>query len=103
MILRDHCTLRTLNEAEPAREIRCMVGNAAAQVQEPTFGALYIVEELRMIIEPQPRPWEMGNHRVQWRGVEFFTNTPPIIRRRGDVDHHWTLRLWRVTQGSVPA
>lgn len=78
---------------------RAYVGHQSAVVVDPAgqeTPTLLTVDELRALIDPLPE-LDREAHRVRWRGDLYTVKDAPLVRRKGQQDHHYTLTLVRVS------
>lgn len=92
MILTDSIELLTADLA-PVAVLPAHVGYTRTGRTGLDGGGFIVEEELRCIIEPAEQL--KSNSVIRWRGDYFTANSTPLVRRRGDADHHWTLVLER--------
>lgn len=73
--------------------IRAQVGMTAIPTMkhEPTGGVTLEPEQLRALI--RPTRYATTGRRYRWRGEVYKQPEEPFIRRRGDRDHHYTIKL----------
>jgi hypothetical protein len=82
------------SDGEPATEIECMAGQGTSQANfEPEFGQVILTEELHVLMEPTV--YATPGRRWQWRGENYVSPEPPIIRRKRGEDHHYTVKMTR--------
>ena len=46
-------------------------------------------------IDPLPAEPDPDFHMIEWRGRTYALAAYPLVKRRGDQDHHWILELTR--------
>lgn len=56
-----------------------------------------MIQELRVIVGPTPRPVDPVNDRIVHHGTEYRIDGPPMGRYRNGTIHHWTINLERST------